>query len=121
MIFATATSGLLHQQQRLEASAHNSANLGTRQTVVLAVSGREIPSAGVQSTVSATPVVRPQISAPSATTQEATPETTEATPGPTGFVDEAVEQITIHHHSVALVKALQTQDDMLGSLLDVLG
>ena len=114
MIFATATSGLLHQQQRLEASAHNSANLGTRQTVVLAVSGREIPSAGVQSSFSATPVVRPQISSLSATTQE-------ATPGPTGFVDEAVEQITIHHQSVALVKALQTQDDMLGSLLDVVG
>ena len=114
MIFATATSGLLHQQQRLEASAHNSANLGTRQTVVLAVSGREIPSAGVQSSVSAMPVVRPQISSLSATTQE-------ATLGSTGFVDEAVEQITIHHQNVALVKALQTQDDMLGSLLDVVG
>ena len=111
MIFATATSGLLHQQQRLEASAHNSANLGTRQTVILAVSGREIPSAGVRSAVSRTPVVRPQISSLSA----------EATPGPAGFVDEAVEQIDIHHHSVALVRALQTQDDMLGSLLDIIG
>ena len=114
MIFATAASGLLHQQQRLEASAHNSANLGTRQTVVLAVAGREIPSAGVQSAVSATPVVRPQISSPSAATQEATPD-------PTGFVAEAVEQIDIHHHSVALVRVLQAQDEMLGSLLDITG
>ena len=118
MIFGIATSGLLHQQQRLEVSAHNSANLGTRQTAVLAVSGRETPSAGVQSAVSSTPVIRSQISAPSATTQAVTPE---PTPDPTGFVDEAVEQITLLHHSVALAKALQAQDDMLGTLLDITG
>ena len=35
------------------------------------------------------------------------------------FVDEAVEQISIVHQAGALRRAVQTQDDMLGILLDL--
>ena len=35
------------------------------------------------------------------------------------FVDEAVEQISISHQAGALRRAAQTQDDMLGILLNI--
>ena len=119
MVFATATSGLLHHERRLEASAHNSANLGTRQTVVLGVAGREIPTAGVRSVVSATPVTRSQI--PGAPSSPALGPGEGPVQEPRGLVFEAVEQMTLLHHSVSLARVVQTQDDMLGTLLDITG
>ena len=71
-------SGLRHAQRRLEASAHNTANLTTAKT---------------------------------------TASTTAQRPAP--FVDEAVEQISIVHQAGALRRAVQTQDDMLGILMDL--
>ncbi len=120
MVFATATSGLLHHEQRLEASAHNSANLQTRQTAVLSVSGREIPGAGVRSVVSATPVTRPQIPGPSAS-PASDPPGEGPVQEPRGLVFEAVEQITLLQHSIAQARVVQTQDDMRGTLLDITG
>lgn len=86
-------SGLLLNQQRLEASAHDTANLATIPAVDLRVEAREAPG-GVESTIT-------------------------AGSGPASPVGEAVEQRVAGHHFAALKKALQTQDELVGRLLDL--
>ncbi|MSR84093.1 MAG: flagellar basal body rod protein [Candidatus Latescibacteria bacterium] len=89
---AIISSGLTLDQQRLEASAHNTANLNTRPSAVLRSEARE----GVQGGVEGGMV---------------------AGEGPADPVVESVEQITLSHQATALKKTLQTQSDMVGQLL----
>ena len=91
---AIISSGLALDQQRLEASAHNTANLNTRPSAALRVEAQEGPQGGVEGVVV-------------------------AGEGPASPVVESVEQITLSHQAVVLKKALQTQSDMVGQLLDL--
>ncbi|MBI2503677.1 MAG: flagellar basal body rod protein [Candidatus Latescibacteria bacterium] len=88
------SSGLALSQQRLEASAHNTANLNTRPAAVLRVEAHEGPQGGVEGEVV-------------------------AGDGPASPVVESVEQLTVSQQVVALKKALQAQSDMVGQLLDL--
>lgn len=88
------SSGLLLSQQRLEASAHDTANLTTVPTVDLRLEAREASQGGVKGMLV-------------------------AGSGPASSVVEAVEQITAVHHFAALKKALQTQDELVGQFLDL--
>ena len=88
------SSGLTLSQQRLDASAHNTANLNTEKSSVLRVAAHEGPQGGVAGTVV-------------------------AGEGPASPVVESVAQITASQQFVALKKALQTQSDMVGRLLDL--
>ncbi len=98
MIRALSTSalGLRANQQRLEASAHNTANSTVSETAKLRTQAREIPRGGVQTQTRAT--------------------NSKARGEP---VEEAVEQIAATQNFKANVRAVQTQDDMLGTLLDL--
>ncbi|MCC7262401.1 MAG: flagellar basal body rod protein [Candidatus Latescibacteria bacterium] len=88
------SSGLALSQQRLEASAHNTANLNTRPSAALRVEAGEGAQGGVEGTVV-------------------------AGEGPSSPVVESVEQIAVTYQVVALKKALQTQSEMVGRLLDL--
>jgi hypothetical protein len=88
------SSGLALDQQRLEASAHNTANLNTRPSLALRVEAREGAQGGVEGGVV-------------------------AGEGPSDPVVESVALMTLSHQAVALKKALQTQSDMVGQLLDL--
>jgi hypothetical protein len=88
------TSGLALNQRRLEASAHNTANLNTRPSAALRVRAREGAQGGVEGEV-------------------------RAGEGPSSPVVEGVEQIVLIHLVVALKKALQAQSEMVGRLLDL--
>lgn len=88
------SSGLALNQQRLEASAHNTANLNTRSSAALRVEAREGAQGGVEGTVV-------------------------ASEGPSSPVVESVARIALTHQVVALKKALQTQSEMVGRLLNL--
>ncbi|MFT5086804.1 MAG: flagellar basal body rod protein FlgC [Candidatus Latescibacterota bacterium] len=89
-----SASGLLHQEQRLRASAHNTANTTTpeERAARLRVQGQE-QSGGV---VSLTEIG-----------------------GISDAVRESVTQIDSAQAFSANVRAVQTQDEMLGTLLDL--
>ena len=90
----TSTSGLVLNQRRLAISAHNTANLRTADAAKLRVRAREAPQGGVEAgTTGSQAEIRP--------------------------VEEAVEQMVSAQHFVANARAVQTQDDMLGALLDL--
>ena len=91
-----SSSGLVFNEKRLDASAHNTANLTTEDTAGVHVQAEEVPGAGVRSRHS---VSDQDIS----------------------LVHESVEHILAGHHFTANVRAAQTQDEMLGVLLDVRG
>lgn len=75
--------------------AHNTANATTEETVSLRAHGREAPEGGVR---------------------------TEVELGqPHQRVEDAVEMIAAEQHFAAGVRAVQTQDEMLGALLDIEG
>ena len=88
-------TGLHHQQQRLSASAHNTANVGVDETeaVRLRVSGVQRESGGVQTH-----------------TQQASS---------TDALREAVVHIDPAQSFAAQVRVMQTQDDLLGTLIDI--
>lgn len=91
----TSATGLQHQQRRLHASAHNTANATTPAdaTVPLRTSGTERAAGGVDShsqRVATTDALR-----------------------------ESVVQIDSAQAVAANVRAVQTQDEMLGALLDI--
>ena len=88
------SSGLILSQERLEASAHNTANLNTEPSSVLRLVAHEGPQGRVVGALV-------------------------AVEGPASPVVESVEQITAGQQFVALKKALQTQSDMVGQLLDL--
>ena len=116
-LFGIAASGLQHQQQRLDASAHNTSNLATATTAVVRASASEVGHGnGVETLVESRLVSRPQISG---FRFPAGAEIDSAAEPRVGLVEEAVEQITALHHSSALGKAVQAQDGMLGILVDL--
>ncbi len=88
-------TGLHHQQQRLSASAHNTANAGVDQAeaVRLRTGGVERESGGVQTH-----------------TQQASS---------TYALREAVVHIDSAQSFAAQVRVVQTQDDLLGTLIDI--
>lgn len=90
-----SATGLQHQQRRLYASAHNTANAttGEAEAARLRTSGRHRGDGGVAS-------------------QTYLASSTDA-------VREAVVQIDSAKAFAAGVRAVQTQDDMLGALLDI--
>lgn len=93
---STSASGLRANQQRLKASAHNTANSTAPDTAKLRTRAQEIPGDGVQTQTRA-----------SGSKARGEP------------VEEAVEQIAAAQNFKANVRAVQTQDDMLGTLLDL--
>ena len=91
-----SSSGLAFNEKRLNASAHNTANLTTEDAARAHVQAEEVPGGGVRSRHS-------------------------ASDRDIRVVDESVEQILAGHHFTANVRAAQTQDEMLGVLLDLRG
>ena len=91
----TSATGLQHQQRRLHASAHNTSNAATPAdaTVPLRTSGTERAAGGVDSHAQRV-------------------ETTDA-------LREAVVQIDSAQAFAANGRVVQTQDEMLGALLDI--
>jgi flagellar basal body rod protein FlgG len=107
-----AASGLRHADARQRATAHNSANLTTPETTVVRALGREQPTGqGVRTHTEGYTERRPELAASGAAS---TGRTTDA-------VGQAVEQISTVHQAGSLANAVRTSDDMLGSLLDILG
>lgn len=90
---AISHSGLRFARERLRSSAHNTANATTDETVSLRTRGREHPSAGVP--------VELEFGSPRQR------------------VAEAVEQLVAVQHFASGVRSVQTQDQMLGALLDI--
>ena len=88
-------TGLHHQQHRLNASAHNTANTGVDEVeaVRLRASGRQHENGGVQTR-----------------TQQALS---------TDTLREVVVYIDSAQSFAAQVRVVQTQDDLLGTLLDI--
>ncbi len=91
---STSTSGLVFSQNRLHASAHNTVNLNTKDAAKAKVRGGEISQEGVRARYS-------------------------VSDGEIAFVEEAVEQILSGYHFTANLRTVETQDQMLGALLDV--
>ena len=90
----TSTSGLVLNQRRLAISAHNTANLTTADATKLRVRAREAPQGGVEARTTGS---RAEVRS----------------------IEEAVEQLDSAQHFVANARVVQTQDDMLGMLLDL--
>ncbi len=90
-----SATGLQHQQQRLNSSAHNTANATTSEAEAarLRTSGHQLGDGGVASQTQLGALSDP--------------------------VREAVVQIDSAKAFAAGVRAVQTQDDMLGALLDI--
>ena len=118
-LLGIAASGLQHQHRRLEASAHNTSNLATAPTAVLRASASEIEQGnGVETTVESRLASRPEISG-STFPFSAGAAIDSAGEQSAFFVEAAVEQITALHHSIALGRAVQAHDEMLGILVDL--
>ncbi len=99
-----AGSGLRHAQTRQRAAAHNAANLTTGTSVVQRVAARE--RAGAAGGVDGQVVGR--VSSPPLERADSA-------------VNQATEQITTRHYAAAQGNVVRTADDMLGSLLEVVG
>ena len=89
---STSHSGLRFAQERLRSTAHNIANSTTMETALLSMRGRERPEGGVATEV--------------------------YLDAHRHRVEETVEMIAASQHFAAGVRAVQTQDEMLGALLD---
>jgi len=94
-IASIALSGLQHAQQRLQASAHNIANLATEGFSPQRAVGSARPGGGVETRL---------------VTGEA---------GGTDLVTEVVEQLSASYAYRANIVTLQRADSLLGTLLDV--
>ncbi len=88
-------SGLRFAQQHLRSTAHNTANATTAERSSLRVRGRQAPEGRVRIEVELGQ--------------------------PRQRVEDAVEMIAAEQHFAAGVRAVQTQDNMLGALLDIEG
>ena len=89
-------SGLRFAQQHLQSTAHNTANATTAERSSLRVRGRQAPEEGR---------VRIEVELGQ----------------PRQRVEDAVEMIAAEQYFAAGVRAVQTQDNMLGALLDIQG
>jgi flagellar basal body rod protein FlgG len=98
----TAASGLRHADGRQRATAHNTANLTTPESVVLRTIGSEhADGRGVE------PHMEGRVERRRGASSAA--------------VEYSVAQISTLHSTGALANVVRTTDDMLGSLLDILG
>ncbi len=88
-------SGLRFAQQHLRSTAHNTANATTAERSSLRVRGRQAPEGRARIEVELGQ--------------------------PRQRVENAVEMIAAEQHFAAGVRAVQTQDNMLGALLDIEG
>lgn len=107
---AISSSGLRHADTRQWATAHNSANLTAATTVVRTTAVEQPVGGGVWKGVEGRFEQRFQlgaIDAPMGRSVDA--------------VGLAVEQIATVHHAGAVVNVVRTSDEMLGSLIDILG
>jgi hypothetical protein len=110
--FAIAASGLRHADTRVRSTAHDTANLATPETAVLRAVGREYPvGGGVETLVEGRTERRPELGATGEPTRVSS----------AGAVSLAAEQISSVHYAGALGNVVRTTDDMLGSLIDILG
>ena len=110
--FAIAASGLRHADARVRSTAHDTANLATPETTVLRAVGREYPvGGGVETLVEGRTERRPELGATGEPTRVSS----------AGAVSLAAEQISSVHYAGALGNVVRTTDDMLGSLIDILG
>ena len=89
-------SGIQAAGLRMEVSAHNTANLNTEGARAQRVRQSERPDRG-------------------GTTAEV-----EQTDHPPELLEETVEQMTTAHYLKANAKALRTQDEMLGTMIDLI-
>ena len=89
-------SGIQAAGLRMEVSAHNTANLNTEGARAQRVRQSERPDQG-------------------GTTAEV-----EQTDSPPELLEETVEQLTTAHYLKANTKALRTQDEMLGTMIDLI-
>lgn len=104
-------SGLLHTQRRLETSAHNTANLARDRTALWRTTGIARPPAqGVSSRTTGIGISRFRGGI-------VMPRGFAGHPSP--VLHGALEQVTVVHHYAALLRVAQTQDDMLGQLVDL--
>ena len=87
-------SGLRSAQEGLRSTAHNTANATKEETVSLRARGSEAPEGVCTKGELGQPHQR---------------------------VEDAVEMIAAERHFAAGVRAVQTQDEMLGALLDIEG
>ncbi|MDA0337810.1 MAG: hypothetical protein O2782_21800 [bacterium] len=98
----TAASGLRHAEARQRATAHNTVNLSTPETVVLrTITNEHADGRGVETHTEGQVEQRPGASS--------------------SAVESSVAQISTLHSTGALANVVRTTDDMLGSLLDILG
>jgi flagellar hook protein FlgE len=91
-----STSGIIAAGLRMDVSAHNTANLNTDGARAQRVRQSELPDQG-------------------GTRAEVV-----QTDSPPELVEETVEQMTTAHYLKANAKALRTQDEMLGTMIDLI-
>ena len=105
-------SGLVAAERRQAASAHNTANLNTDGVSRQRVSSQARPTgSGVDTTVDTVEL------------SDAGREIAQTVEGPQNNIDaasETVSQITARNQFTSNARALRTQDDMLGTALDIL-
>ena len=108
----TAASGLTANQRRLQISAHNTANLNTKNFKKSRASLKEGKHGGVEATVRKEEV-------PGTPTQETDP--SDGASANVEIAEETVEQISARRGFKANAQVIRTQDEMLGKLLDLRG
>ena len=107
-----AATGLRHADSRQRATAHGTANLATPETTVVRAVGSEHPTGhGVETYFEGRVERRPHLGATG-------PPTPIASAPAVGLM---VDQISTVHQAGTLVDVVRTTDDMLGSLIDILG
>jgi len=115
--FEPSKSGLQAEQRRLDASAHNVANVGTDGFRRQVATAQERPSGGVEARVDSVEV--------SEEAQRALAEAkAEGLPQPENDVnvaEETVNQVAAKAGFQANAKALRAQDKTIGALLDATG
>ncbi len=123
--FEPSKSGLLAEQRRLDASAHNVANVGTDGFRGQGVTAQERPSGGVDVRVDTAEVSAEarQAQADAEGAQgEAQAEGAVTQPrNDVNVVNETVNQVAAKAAFQANAKVLETQDRTIGSLLDATG
>ena len=111
---AAAQSGLMAQTRRLQASAHNTANVNTNDFQALRVSLNESsnPGSGVETTVSVSEAPGPALLDESGILLDERGSNVD-------LVDEAVTRLTASRAYEANLVSLQAQSDMTRSLFDL--